>query len=211
MSTFTRKLLAGFALAGALASSAVTAAPITDVKEYVNNAADEYFVIDDANKYNAPYYRWFGENWGWQHNAIAGTFSSILLDISAFDVDYISEFNGEIDLIYVFTGTNWISLGNLAGATDVWAFTSFDLSGYSWANEQVNAGLKLRIDIDTINQGWAVTLGKSTLSMDGGSQVCVPTPGIPCDTVSVSEPVTVGLFGLALLGLGLRRRNSQNV
>ncbi|MFN6970962.1 MAG: PEP-CTERM sorting domain-containing protein [Rheinheimera sp.] len=209
MSTLIKKIAMTAAFGAAMCvSAAVTAAPVTDVKEYANNTATEFFVINDAAKYNAPYYRWASEDWGWTHNAIAGTFSSIKLDISAFDVDYFTQTSGEIDLIWVFDGSDWLSLGNLAGASDIWAFTSFDLSSYSWAQAQVNAGLKLRMDIDALNQGWAVTLGKSTLSVDGGNKDCVPTPGVPCNPVTVSEPAALGLFGLALLGLGLRRRKS---
>jgi hypothetical protein len=210
MTTFTRNFLAGCAFVAAFVSTTAIAAPITDVKEYSNNAVGEYFVKDDASKTDLPYYRRQNDDWEWQHTAIGGTFSSILLDISAFDVDFESLIAGEVDYIYVFTGTNWFNLGNLAGANDVWAFSSFDLSGFSWANDQVNAGLKVRMDIDVLREGWAVALGKSTLSLDGGNQTCVPTPGVPCNP-TVSEPMTLGLFGLALFGLSLRRKKAKNV
>lgn len=209
MSTLIKKVaMAAVIGAAMIVSATATAAPITDVKEYANNTASEYFVINDAAKYDAPYYRWASDDWGWTHSAIAGTHTSIKLDISAFDVDYFTPTEGEIDLIWIFDGSDWLSLGSLAGATDIWAFTSFDLSSYSWAQAQVNAGLQVKLDIDALEQGWAVTLGKSSLIVDGGNQQCVPTPGIPCTPVSVSEPASLGLFGLALLGLGLRRRKS---
>lgn len=201
------KLVTKLAAVAALATSALTqAAPITDVQDYSNNTATEYFVDIDANKYFFPYYRGQNADWGWIHNAIAGTFSSIKLQVSAFDVDYngVGSFS-EWDLIEVFDGVNWVSLGLLSGATDVWAFTDFDLTGYSWAQAQVNAGLKVRMNIDLQNEGWIVTLGKATLSLDGGNQQCVPTPGIPC-TPTVSAPGVAGLFGLGALAMFLRRR-----
>ncbi|WP_340680566.1 PEP-CTERM sorting domain-containing protein [Paraglaciecola sp.] len=184
-------------------STAASATPITDIQDFSNNTATEYFVDVDANKTNDPFYRDQNEDWGWTHNAIAGSsFASIVLDISAFDVDSPNE----QDMISVFDGTNWLDLGNLLGSDNMWEFTTYDLTSYSWAESQVNAGLQVRINIDTAFDGWLVTLAKSTLIIDGGSQQCVPAPGIPCTPTSVSESSSVALLGLGLVALGLRRR-----
>jgi len=185
-------------------SAATHAVPITDVKEYSNNTATEYFVKDDASKYSSPYYRNRDQDWGWTHSAIAGTFTSILLDISAFDVDTPYE----KDAISVYDGSSWLNFGNLVGTNNTWDFTQFDLTSYAWANAQVNAGLQVKVDIDTVRTtNWLVTLGKSTLTLDGGSQTCVPTPGVPCTPASIPEPSTLALLLLGLAGLGFSRRN----
>ena len=190
----------------ALFSVNASATLILDVQEYSNNTATEYFVDVDANKTNSPYYRGQSEDWGWVHNGIAGTFTSILLDISAYDVDA----PGEDDDISVFDGVNWISLGSLAGNNNIWAFTQFDLSGFAWAEAQVNAGLQVKMDIDTTSFSWAVTLAKAVLTVDdgstnGGGGACVPTPGIPC-TTTVPEPSSLMILGLGLLGFQARRK-----
>lgn len=203
-------ILAALAL---FVSTTASATPITDVQEYINNTPTEFFVIDDASKYDSPYYREFDEDWGWLHNGIAGSgFSSITLNISAFDVDYsgFGQFIGERDMIQIFDGTAWVSFGDLAGSNDIWDFTEFDLSGYAWAEAQVNAGLKVRMDIDTLEEGWIVTLGRAALSVNGGDLNCVPTPGVPCTTVDVPEPTGIALLGLGLVGFGLSRRRRNN-
>ena len=190
-----------------LFSMSASAGLILDVQEHNNNTAIEYFVDIDSNKYNSPYYRDMGEDWGWVHDGIAGSsFTSILLDISAFDVDAPSE----NDDISVFDGSSWLSLGALAGNNNVWAFTQFDLTGFAWAEAQVNAGLQVKMDIDTREEGWLVTLGKAVLTVDdgtgnGGGGACVPTPGIPC-TTTVPEPSSLMILGLGLLGFQARRK-----
>ena len=166
------------------------AAPYVDVVQ----SPTGFFVPDDSLKYSSPYYRWYGEDWSWQHGAVAGTFSSAVLGISAFDVDAPSE----VDEIWAKESGAWVMLGTLAGATDVWAYTEFTLGTEFY--DDIAAGLEVMIKIDTGTMGWwAVTLAKSALSIDGGTPPG-PEPG------PVPEPATLLLLGFGLAGLATLRK-----
>jgi hypothetical protein len=181
-------------------SSIVYAAPVVDVIQTPTG----FFVPTDAQKYDSPYYRWNGENWDWTHGALGTAYTTATLNISAFDVDWSSSPSGEHDLIQVWnnTGSSWLTLGELAGATDVWSYTTFDLTTAGTdLSDEIAAGLKVQIIIDSTNTGsWAVTLAKSSLSLDGGT---IPGPG----PGAVPEPATMLLLGSGLVGLaGFARR-----
>lgn len=190
----------------AAASAAVLSAFSAQAAVDVVQAPTGYFVPTDAQKYDSPYYRSAGDDWGWTHGAIAAGFTSATLNISAFDVD--TDGNGgafppEIDNIYAMDDGNWVLLGNLQGFGDVWEFTSFDLGANFF--DDIAAGLQVMIEIDSGDIGWAVTLAKSTLTTDGDDPGN-PNPGVP-------EPATWAMLiaGFGMVGAAMRRRRVGSV
>jgi hypothetical protein len=151
-----------------------------------------YWTPDEASKESSPYYRWQGDDWSWQFSPVADAINSASVSVSAFDADTDA---GEIDNIYGWSNdsSSWELLGNLAGAGDIWSFTTFDLAS-SWFDE-INAGLQLKIAIDTLGGNWAVSLAKSSLITNGGA---LPPP----NPSTVPVPAAAWLFGSALAGLG---------
>ena len=194
MSRFKIAALLSASLLGlGLGVGQVQAAPVTDTVE----APTGFFVPSDAQKGDAPFYRGAGSGWDWTHGMIGGAIASASLNISAYDVDAPDE----VDNIYAMDSGVWTLLGSLAGSNGAWEFTSFMLGANFY--DDINAGLQVKIDIDTTGGRWFVTLGKSSLSVDGGT-LPPPVPGIP-------EPETYAMLlaGLAAIGAVARRRQSD--
>lgn len=181
--------------------ASVSIAAVTDVRDFSNQTGSTYFVENDGSKYSYPYYRYADYDWGWTHAAIGGTITSASLNISAFDVDADSTaFSPEVDKIYAFDDGVKKLLGTLAGGGDIWAFTNFNL-GMNFFDD-INDGLQVWMEIDTGNVGWAVTLAKSALSVNGGT---LPPPA-PGPTAATPEPGTLLLLGIGAAGVVWMRR-----
>lgn len=168
----------------------------------VQQSPTNYFVPTDAQKTTSPYYRGASQDWGWTHGGIDTTSAlTANLDISAFDVDYTAiGWIGERDLVEAYDAntSSWISLGYLAGGDNVWAFTTFSLNLGTFAND-IMAGLQVRMNVDTTNEGWYVTLAKSVLTVDYSS-LPPPAPSVP-DSAS-----SLALLAAGLAALGAYRR-----
>lgn len=197
MITHLRQLSAGLILGAAAISAPSFAAGTTDVVQ----APSDFFLPGSASPYDSPYYRDANQDWDWQHGGIAAGFTSASLSVSAFDVDFSS---GETDNIYAMDSGNWVFLGTLTGSDGNWEYgNAFTLTNNFF--DDIVTGLRVRVDIDATNSGWVVTLGKSVLSVDGGT-LPPPAPGVP-------EPSSWAMMiaGFGLVGASMRRRKSAAV
>jgi len=188
------------------AAGQVSAVMVLDTIDASSGQADTYFVPGAGLESTIPYFRYQGQDWDWQHNAIATPFTTATLSISAWDVDNPSSIMGrpdEIDEIQAYNNQSmaWETVGVLEGSTDSFSFTTFNL-GMSWFDE-IASGLMVQILIDQNNSNyWGVSLAKSVLSLDDAP---LPNPN------PVPVPAAIWLFGSALLGmLGFGRRKIKD-
>ncbi len=158
-----------------------------------------FFLDVDANKYSSPYYRWFGEDWGWSHNAIGTPFTTATLKISAWDVDLTQ---GEVDNIYAWDNGIKTLLGSLDGNDDTWAFTEFTLGANFFDDIAAGLQVSMKISVGLNEEGWAVTLAKSVLCLDGPCDIDPKPPVVP-------EPSTYILLGSGIAGLAFWRRRQK--
>lgn len=163
-------------------------------------APTRFFIPTDSQKFLSPYLRFKNQDWGWSQPAVASSFTTANLSISANDVDFAQ---GERDNIYAYDSSGgsglWVLLGALNGSDAKYAFTTFSLGSTFF--DDIQSGLQLKIDIDTTNAGWGVSLAKSVMSFDGAS---LPSPGPGVN--QIPEPATVTLLALGLAGIAFIRR-----
>lgn len=192
-----KTMIAAAATAAAFIPLGAVQAATVDVVQ----APSGFFVPTDAQKYDSPYYNYVG-TWDWVHGAISEMIASAELLIAAFDVDFDGApgYTGERDEIFAMDDGIWTSLGFLQGGNDIWAFSTFTLGSNFF--DDIADGLQISMNIDTTNQGWAVTLAKSVITTNGATPP-PPTPG------EVPLPAAGWLLFAGLGGLAAMRRRKQ--
>jgi len=191
-----KQLLLGMVLT--ISAISVNALTITDTKDYSNAESGEYFFGPDEDLASSPNVRLANSRWLWQQDAMdlseLGDDYAATLTITSHVRTIGTEPYG-LNSIFAYTGNQWLSLGILDGENESWATTTFELPDAAWVREQAQSGIYFYVDISTSGEASnALALASSVLTLTSGT------------ASEVSEPGTLALFGLSLLGFGIAQR-----
>jgi hypothetical protein len=176
-----------------------------DVVDHSDAQAGTWFLppgIDDADIWSTPYYRWYPEDWGWNHTfsppeLAPTTINWATLEVKAFDVDPTPL---ALDLI----SGDGVLIGQLDPGDGVWNVTTFSLDP-TGLSELLDGTMDIWLDIGPYASSEKVALRSATLTVNYDTieflEVAVPSPVTPAPGA-----ILLGSIGVGVVGWLRRRR-----
>ena len=231
------------ALAAALVAGGAAQANTVDLQSVLGSINGTAADVNDAirgpyNDYTGltgSYYQVQRMSFTFSHDAVADSFNSAKLDVTAFDVDtsvadiYNSSnpalaewqrwahYHTENDVVSVGNGTNWLVLGSLSGSNNTTSVSSFnitssDLASNAWLSSAIHSGLQVKLDVDVVGPSTTIYGGKDLAFVQTNDfPAVVPLSSTLTVTTAVPEPESYAMLmaGLGMLGYLGRRRKAK--